>query len=183
MSLIDNTYFYMGVTKVAGIGKEPIDSTLTAYIEQFEPEFLIKALGYTLYNLLITNLTEQRFVDLINGGTYVNRHGYTEQYKGLKYSYGTGDNVVKFSMIADYVYWYYLRDNAVQVGTTGTSVTATENATRVSPITKQVKAWNDMVKQVRSLDGYLHANIITYPEFNYRDTDCDLRTLQNELNI
>lgn len=177
--LINNTYFYSGVTKIAGLGKEPYDSTVTAYVAQYEPEFLIKALGYTLYNELDTNPTEQRFIDLVEGGTYVNRHGYTEQYKGLKYTLAT----VNYSMIANYVYWCYLRDGAIQLGTTGTAITHTENATRVSPLAKQTIAWNTMVDQVRALDGYLHANMTTYAEWNCHDVDYSLRVKQNNLNV
>lgn len=182
MSLIDNTYFYSGVTKIAGIATEPIGSTVTAYIAQFEPEFLTQLLGYTLYDLLITTPTEERFVKLIEGDTYV-YNGRTQQYKGLIYSYGTGDAEVKYSMIANYVYWHYLRDNAVQLGTTGTSATKTENADRIAPIYKQTTAWNAMADQVRILKQYIYANTDIYPEYEPCYTDYNLTHYQNNMNI
>lgn len=181
--LIDNTYFYSGITKIAGIGKQPIDGTVEAYIQQYEPEFLTQLLGYELYDLMINNQSDERFVKLISGDTFVNHCGNTVHYKGLKYSYGAGITTVYYSMIANYVYWHYLRDNAVQLGTTGTSVTNTENADRIAPIYKQTPAWNAMVDQVRTLRDYLHHNADTYPEYKGRYADCSLTHYQNNFQI
>lgn len=72
------------------------------------------------------------------------------------------------SPIADYVYYWYLRNNNTQTAAMGEVAGQAENATKVSPGYKMAKAWNDMVAKNRILREFLLVNNTIYPEYqNY----------------
>lgn len=72
---------------------------------------------------------------------------------------------VKRSMIANYVYYFWMQNEATQTGMVGESQVKTENATRTTPEDKMVYAWNEMVDKARGLQCWLDKNKETYPEW------------------
>lgn len=79
----------------------------------------------------------------------------------LAMNQSTGDS--KQSLIANYVYYWYVRKMVTQTTTVGEVRTKTENATRVIPSGKMERAWNEMVEWVHELYCFLETRATDYP--------------------
>lgn len=119
--------------------KDLIAQNLQWFIDKYEPILLAKLLGDALYALLVTSPTDARFVAII------------EPYL--------------HPAAIDYIYWYYLEDQGIQLTSMGASQAKKKNAISVSPYPKMVRAWNEMADINRKLYKYLHDNADTYPEY------------------
>ena len=86
------------------------------------------------------------------------------------------------SPIADYVYYYWLKFNHTQTSGLGEVRSDAQNAVRVSPKHKAVKAWNDMVDKTWLLYEFLKVNAATYPEFQDHLNDCEVQYLLTKIN-
>lgn len=75
------------------------------------------------------------------------------------------DVAVNQSIIANYVYYWYARNNTTQSTGIGEVRTESENSTAVSPRQKMISAWNEMYRGVKGLMRFLEANTDTYPEW------------------
>jgi len=150
MAIIDNTYFEMGWLKipnnkninVSPVGSPSVVTELDFFIEEYERELLINALGVTLYNELKSELptpTTQKWIDLIAGKDYT-INSKTKRWNGLK-----GANMQ--SLIAFYVYCQYLRNDNSTYLTQGIGQSTANNAERSDPSPKYVKSWNLFLKQ------------------------------------
>lgn len=145
-NLIDNTYFIIDIS----LPVDEISAELTSYITRFEKEILISSLGYDLYNQFATALAgtpDQKWVDLRDGKTYV-VDGITKKWDGFI-------NTDKKSLIAYYVYFQYLRYSSSYMATSGVKVSNSENSINISPIIKQVDAYNSCVDMVNELDEFV----------------------------
>lgn len=113
---------------------------LQEFIDKYEKRFMIELFGVTFYNEIIAGLGEdpvpEKWQQLVNE-------------TDLK------------EMIANYVYYYWKRDETTQSAGTSEVKTKTDNATSVNSIDKQVRAWNEMVRMVRLFD----LSTVTYPNF------------------
>lgn len=179
-NLIDYTYFDGGVVNIAQTDQLAVQEQITAYIAQFEPEFMADLLGYEFYQQFLTDIAEQRMIDILTGITYT-YGGKQYRWNGLTYIIGSGATAVKISPIANYVYWHILRDNAEMTFGIGTGTTTSENSTRTSPIRLQVKAWNNMVEMIIQLRDFLNRHPDEYPE--YDKTMIKWFHWQNEFNL
>lgn len=132
MSIIDKTYFRLDINIP--------DSTyenLTDYITRFEPEVLRKALGSTLYELMIADQSSSPYVEILEGKDYTVEYGgetHTVKWNGLK-------NTDKISLIAYYVYYFWQKGHATQTMYTGESKPGFENAASASVAFKLQDAW------------------------------------------
>lgn len=79
----------------------------------------------------------EKWKDLVNGKTYNGK-----RWRGLRYKIGTKD----VSVIAFYVFFYYLKSDFSSYTTTGIQVAEAENSVRQTPNAKQVEAWNKFVQ-------------------------------------
>jgi hypothetical protein len=86
----------------------------------------------------------------------------------------TGDS--KESLIANYVYYWYMRKQATQTTTVGEVATKTENAVRTSPGAKMVRAWNEMVQWIWEMYDFIETRPADYP-YLVRDNDCNWRPI------
>jgi len=125
--------------------------SLQQEIDQRECEVLVKALGWVQYAELLDQLEQvspstdwtvkpsapQKWKDLVNGVTYDGK-----RWNGLRYTLGTN----KISLIANYVYFYYLQSEWYQYTATGIQVAEAENSVRQSPNNQMVKAWNSFIE-------------------------------------
>ena len=147
MALIDSTYFVGEIS--LPVGKY---SDLSLFIERLEKQFLRKALGYELSKLVIEN-TDPLVADLIAG---------SGQWEGLT-------NTGKESVIAYYVYYYYLRSKVTFTTSTGEKKPDNENSTDATPAFKVMRAWDLMLKGLSRMDAYIQ----TVPELLdiYEPTD------------
>lgn len=147
MALIDSTYFVGEIS--LPVGKY---SDLELFISRLEKQFLRKALGYELAQLVVEN-TDPLVADLIAG---------SGQWEGLT-------NTGKESVIAYYVYYYYLRSKVTFTTSTGEKKPDNENSTDATPAFKVMRAWDLMLKGLERMDAYIQ----TVPELLdiYEPTD------------
>jgi hypothetical protein len=101
---------------------------------------------------------EDRFFALRDGREYV-WNGETIKWNGLAFD----SNGTKRSLIADYVYYQYLKDNVSFTMGAGEVESKADVAT--SPKLKMIRAWNDMAMMNSELFQFLQANQSVYPEF------------------
>lgn len=175
-------------TEATGNLQTSVRNKVLSFITKYEPEYLLKALGYPLYKLFIAdtypNPETPRFQQLLNGNVeYTDRNNHIHLWTGLKANNGNILNVL--SPIANYVYYWYNRDNATFSTSMGEAKGTAENVTMVPASTKMVRAWNEMSRTTESLQHFLKyaetAGSLTYPEFD----PCQAQrfTVINKMNI
>jgi hypothetical protein len=165
MSLIDITY----LDQVDVNLPIPSSDDRSDFILRYEPEFLKKVFGYTLYKLIAAygEASEQRIKDIVEGKEF-EEDIYTYKWNGLK-------NTDKISPIAYYVYYMYMEKHASHTTTQGEKVIKNENSESVSPINKMINAWQNMVQLVGNVNDYridslyyfMSRNIDTYTEWQF----------------
>lgn len=166
--IIDLTYFH-GLINIPQLSQPYVSDSVDSFIVEFERDILIKILGLRMYNAFMAGLTEsvveQRWQDLRDGVEYNNK-----EWMGFA-------NSRKKSLIANYVYYWYTRDQVTQTTGVGESATKTENAVRVSPAGKQTRAWNEMVNWIADLYEFLKYKSADYPEFKPQPLICKINSL------
>jgi hypothetical protein len=176
MPIIDTSYFY-GDLSIAQIENEAVEANVKRFIKQYEPELLTELFGYELYkNYLAGVATEQKYKDILNGKEYTNRAGKLSKWNGLK------NTTLSQSPIANYLYYWYLRDQASVTTGTGEKTANAQNASNASPRTKMARAWNQMVKWNCELVEFLLSNQSDYPEFLNHYSSRELRNLLTTIN-
>lgn len=158
MSLI-TTSIFTGKINLPQVGNTEGENIVQGFIDDFEPEFLQKALGYDLWKAFSAGIEgsgpyDDKWDDLINGVEY-QRNGKTEKFVGLK------------KPLANYVYYKFIEDDAISQTLVGAAVTETDNAKRVSPMPKLMDAWNQMAAWLKHLHRFLDLNTATYPEWDH----------------
>lgn len=160
MAIIDETYF---IDKIS----LPTDSDaylnkLNRFIEKAQRKYLKQILGYELYTLFVAELptpTTQRYIDILEGREFTRQDtGNTDKWTGLS-------NTDLESFLAYFTYVDYTDDSVSSASGTGVTNNEYENAIQISPITKQVPAYNDGVDHYNLLYDFLLANESTYPEW------------------
>lgn len=163
-TIIDNTYFTKGwlfIPANKDLNAEPVGSPsaqteIDFFIEEYERELLLNALGVTLYNELESELptpTTQKWIDLVDGKDYT-INGKTKRWNGLR-----GANMQ--SLIAFYVYCQYLRNDNSTYLITGIGQLEAGNAERFDPSPKFVKSWNRFLEQYQGkLYNYDYPTVI-----------------------
>ncbi len=115
---------------------------LNEEIESIEQSLLLDILGYEQLQELNAQFQEdgewvedpiQKWVDLVDG---------KDDWKGLRYTIGTK----KISLIAYYVFFYYLGMDFQTYSTTGMQIPMAENSKTNDPSVKQVSIWNKFVR-------------------------------------
>jgi hypothetical protein len=161
MSLIDETYF-IGELNLPNLNEESEIERLQLFIDKYEPKFLTELLGYGLYKDfkagLLVNPVADKWKALRDGGEYT-YSGSTFRWNGLKQADG--------SMIANYVYYWWMRNELTQTTGMGEVATKSENSVRVSASNKMTSAWNEMVNQVWALTSFMNASIVDYPDWQW----------------
>lgn len=162
MSIIDTTYFLSGnlyipnVTSIdLGDDDSPnVQNDLQLFIDIYERELLINALGITLYDEFEAELpipTTQKWIDLLNGKTY-SISGKSYRWDGL-----IGSN--KQSLIAFYIYCQYLRNDSSIYTTTGVVKADAANSQMYSPTPKYIDNYNRFIKSYQGeYSDYYHNN-------------------------
>ena len=133
---------------------EAIRSRIEWYIKRYEPEYLCKLLGEELYNDFLAHREEDAW----------------KAFEGM-----IADKSVFISPIANYVYFYLVRDSHSTATINGVKKDGDENL--VSPQRKMVRAWNDMVEHNRRIYSWL------YRTFHKVQTDQELLEPINEFNV
>lgn len=83
--IIDSSYF-SGPLTLAQLGQQTVVESLDNYIQQYEPEYLERVLGYELSKSFIAGLQaaeiEQKWMDLLNGAEFT-YYGKLHKWPGL----------------------------------------------------------------------------------------------------
>lgn len=115
---------------------------LNEEIESIEQSLLLDILGYEQLQELMAQFEEngdwianpmQKWVDLVDG---------IDDWKGLRYTIGTK----KISLIAYYVFFYYLGIDFQTYSTTGMQIPRAENSLYNNPSVKQTTVWNKFIR-------------------------------------
>lgn len=199
MPQIDATYFDRDLLLV-GVNDATISASHDDAIEIYEPEYLERLLGPSLYAAYLSAIEnpssaefssefsedfdlgdiEQRFYWLINGYSYT--------LNGRKYNWLGLKNDRKQSPIACYVYYKYRENTNTHTTSISEVKGKSENATAVSADQKMVNAWNKMVHMNRELwllltnlrDSY---NSVYYTEMIIAESDPELFATINTFGI
>lgn len=146
--------------KVGGAGLyDPATGTSTVTIP---PEFVGKHL--TFMQRGIGPLRNDEYT--VNGNVLTLLGGLTFAVNDTYFYFGNGNFVVdsgsgdKQSPIANYVYYWYLRQNATT--TAGGGEALNNVSLPVSPADKQRRAWNEMVNWNQKLTEFLYSNNAAY---------------------
>lgn len=146
MSLIDASYF-VNELDIPG-QSNTVDSTgsaLSSFIVKYETRYLKELLGLELYAEfqagLLVDPIEQKWIDLRNA---------------------LRNETTKESPIANYVYYWWMRNNVSHTASIGEVVPVAENSQRTSPVGKMVRAWNEMVNLNREIVPTMDANYLSY---------------------
>jgi hypothetical protein len=114
---------------------------LNEEIDSIEQSLLLDVLGYEQLQELLAQFESngdwiatplQKWVDLVDG---------KDDWKGLRYSIGTK----KVSLIAYYVFFYYLGMDFQTYSTTGMQMPRAENSVTNDVSVKQVSVWNKFI--------------------------------------
>ena len=166
--LIDSTYFQSGrcainnveSTSWAGTSKS---ADIARYIATYEPEYLTKLLGRTLYDYVVAHPTEARIVTLI---------------AKLR------DETNNLSPIANYVYYMYMQQSQVLQTEGGDKETTPTGLSKMANLSRHVAVWNSMVTSTVSISEWLADNSATYPEYNETsDDDLDPYDIFHNINV
>lgn len=162
MSLIDITYFY-GEINIAQIDNVAVSSTVTDFIKKYEPKCLKQLLGVGFELLFQENILpisgdmDARWRDLLYGTTY--------KYCGRTYQWMGFINEDKESLLANYIYYWWVRKEVQQTTGMGQVKPSGENGNITSSQNTSIRAWNEMVEWAHSLVLYLDAHRDLYPEW------------------
>jgi len=168
MSLIDSTYFVYDINLPAGTYSE-----LANVIARYEPEILKRLLGYELYKDMVANPSDARWVAFISGVEYTVDYDGRDQiikWNGLI-------NNDKISLIAYYVYYWYLRNQASITNNVGEIKPSQENSFNAESVAKAMNAYTRLIdlygcagqsELIPSAYNFLNENEDTYPEWVFK---------------
>lgn len=171
-TLIDTSYF-QGKLLIGQIEKPAKVAAVNAFISEYEPNYLQKLMGYSLYkafsaDILLTDIP-QRTQDLLYGKEFTDiRTDSLALYPGLTpvVDPAADPPVYKLiSPIANYVYYQYQIAQATMSAGTGEVAVDNQNAQSASPVFKAVDAWNTLVKFSFTFREFMRANKTVYPEY------------------
>lgn len=184
MLVIDKEYFDGGELNIPGMSQEAVEEKVQYFIDKYEPDYLLKAMGYPLFKLFKASLPTPpagRFADLLNGGVeYTDRHGDVKPWNGIK--------AVDRCPISAYVWYWYQTQTASFTGPSGESKGQTENATAIPILQKQCRAWEEMGDITREMWEYLlyakdGAGDDLFPEFKMKLIDVCFFEVLNVFNL
>lgn len=162
MPNIVNQSFFVREINLPNTTKTEVIEKITSYINKYEPQCLLKILGYPLFKLFGTE-NSQRMTDILDGAEYTDQYGELQKWQGLVHD-------TDISLIANYVYFYIQQSNAAQQTGVATVANKAEAGSAISPAEKMVSAWNFFSTETYSLISFLwmkvdDAGVRIYPEF------------------
>lgn len=179
-NIITYSVFEGGELNISGTEDTIVQGKINKFITKYEDDYLLKALGYPLYKLLkaaegYPTISTGRFGDLLNGAEYENSNGYTRKFPGLKVATG--------NPIANYVWYWFNRDNVSFNTAMGEKKGTAENSVNADQKLKQSRAWNEMVEFTMQMWEFLQANDDVYTEFDIYETEYKTFQPINLLNL
>ena len=135
---------------------------LLSFIDKYEKRFLVSLLG---------RCCADEFYKEIEKGELSG--------KWLDLKNKLVDETLKISPIANYVYYWYRRNDVSITTGIGEMETDSDNSVRVSSALKMCRAWNEMVEWVIDTRVWMKSS----GNFNYLNIDVNLLKRINTLNI
>ncbi len=192
--LINKDYFFGGNCEIAQLTEDSVSLQIANMIAIYEPKILTCLLGADLYldfktaydqSVLTLNpvALPDKYAKLLNGEIYVGKYGSNQKWFGLR------NETSKQSLIANYVYFYWMRKIASATTGTGEKNLTAENSSNSFVIYKQNQAWREMVQWNKDLRSYLQSKTETFDTWNdplQRPVYADCRDLfhtNNNLNF
>lgn len=133
------------------------DSDVLKFINNEEYNILIDLFGDEIYNDFEANLTEQKYIDLLNGRTYTNCFsGLIKNYLGLK------------KLLVPLIYSRFVIENQKRLSVTGLLQNDNENSAVVSNtdlLIKSYSAQNEGVRYYNEAFNYLYSNLNDFQGF------------------
>jgi hypothetical protein len=174
--LIDSTYF-VGELNIPNTDQPAVLNALNFFIERYEVEFLRQTLGILLYQDFMTALGQNPttgvyanvsggvasgavsalYTQLLNGCDFVGLDTYEHHWVGFTSASIDGYTSPR-SPIANYVYYWFMRDRIIQNTGIGFMLPKPENGITMSPKSKMVLVWNDMSDWVKELSDFIEVN-------------------------
>lgn len=150
MAAIDKTYFEKGFLYIPNnedisarpAGTPTNETELDFFIDEYERELLLNALGTTLYAELEPQFdtpTVQKWIDLLDGKDYTDTNGNEKRWDGLR-----GFN--KQGVISYYVFCKFLRNDNETYSTVGVVKNSAKNAEVIDATPKYIKSWRSFIK-------------------------------------
>lgn len=96
---------------------------------------------------------------------------------------GTITTAVKQSIIANYVYYWWMRDSISSSTGVGEAKPAADNAASDSPAWKMFRAWEQMREWICDLDEFLRQNRADYPNYLFHEQPSSFRHTVNPFGI
>lgn len=156
MSIVNLTYFQAGSLYIPNNNNLNVEidgvpnsgNELQLFIDIYERELLINALGIDLYNDFQSELpapTTQKWIDLLNGKDY--------SINGKNYRWDGLIGVNKQSLIAFYIYCKYLRNNQSVYTTAGVVLPNSANSENVDATPKYIFSYNNFINKYQGEIG------------------------------
>lgn len=148
--LIDESYFQRELfVPNADDQDRSVYQELQQFIDEKARLCLKEVLGYTLFKDLDDNITDgnlddaapQKWKDLVNGKEYT-KDGYTYYWQGLLINEGA----FKKSLLANYVFYYWLYYNQSTMSGVGEVVLNAKNAININSTQRLTSVWNEFVE-------------------------------------
>ena len=164
MTFLDETYFVgeiliPNLSASADPSSSANQASIRAFIAQWEPDFLVKLLGATLY---------QDFVAGMATVPIPAKWAALKAAIATSESVGTGATAVTYyrSPAANYVYFMFTRHMASQTGPTGELTQKFSSGENSVSVIKLVNAWNHMVADVNVIRDFLTDHQDDYPDWD-----------------
>lgn len=164
MAVIDKTYFEKGFSYIPNnedisarpVGTPTNETELDFFIEEYERELLLNALGTTLYAELIADLPGlaiQKWKDLVDGKSYTDANGNEKRWDGLR-------GFQKQGAVTFYVFCQFLRNDNETYATVGVTKNNAKNAEVVDSTQKYIKSWRSFIKTYQGSQNNTTPSII-----------------------
>lgn len=159
--MIVNSSYFINKLALPQVGNPEGLIAVNNFIRQYESEFLECALGFDLWQAFVSGIEdsspEDRWTWLLEGQNYT-INGRNGTWRGF-------ENHDKLSPIANYVFYQFMDNKAVDFVLTGNVVSSTDNNRTVNGVDRMIDTWNRMVDMNHDLLNYLRANKALYPEW------------------
>jgi len=158
MSIIDSSYFFYEF-KIASLETTPVAERIQYYINVYEPEYMEKLLGKSLYAAYKATPADARFTPLLAKLT------------------------AKPSPIAAYVFFEYQNGQSLQATAGADAKIKVENASVSINTYRRSDAWNLMVKLGWGIIQWLKNDAVNLDEFKACEVDCEILTKTNPFGL
>lgn len=161
MQLIDDTYF-VGELNIANTDNPAVIENLNGFINKYQIKYLKMLLGDSLYAEFIAGITPVPIP-----GTDPQEYAPIDaKWANLLNAIVQSD--IKVCPIANFVYFYFVRDQAVYNAGINVVVAKGENSVTADSKVKTARAWNEMNELSYEVYKFLKVNVCIYGVIPYQ---------------